>query len=71
TDEAERHTGIREDVAKLFRAEALEHYQRGQVDEAHLLELDPRWMRRAYAVIVALIVAAVAGAFALRGLFGW
>ena len=70
-EEAERHTAIREDVAKLFRAEALEQYQRGRTDEGHLLDLDPRWMRRAYAVVLALIVAAAAGAFALRGLFGW
>lgn len=69
-DETERHTAIREDVAKLFRSEALEQYQRGRTDEGHLLDLDPRWMRRAYAVVFALIVAGLIGAFALRGLFG-
>ena len=31
-----RHTAIRKDVAQLFRAEALEQYQRGETDEAHL-----------------------------------
>jgi hypothetical protein len=40
-----RHTAIREDVAQLFRAEALEQYQRGDTDEAHLLEVESRWMR--------------------------
>lgn len=70
-ENSERHTAIREDVARLFRAEALEQYQRGRTDEGHLLELDPRWTRRAYIVVIALIVAAAAGAFALRGLFGW
>lgn len=69
-DEAERHTAIRDDVARLFRAEALEQYQRGRTDEGHLLDLDPRWTRRAYGVVVALIVAGVIGALALRGLFG-
>src|SRR5258708_16037707 len=56
---AERHTGIREDVAQLFRGEALDQYQRGSTDEAHLLEIEPGWMRRAYVVILALLGAAL------------
>jgi len=56
---AERHTGIREDVAQLFRGEALDQYQRGSADEAHLLEIEPGWMRRAYVVILALLGAAL------------
>jgi hypothetical protein len=39
---------------KLFRGEALDEYQRGSEDAAHLLEIEPSWMRRAYVVIVAL-----------------
>lgn len=57
---AERHTAIREDVARLYRGEALEQYQRGRTDEAHLLELEPRWTRYAYGVLLALLVAALA-----------
>ena len=43
----------------LFRAEALEQYQRGRTDEGHLLELEPAWTRRVYFVIVALLAAAL------------
>ncbi|HEX6085078.1 MAG TPA: hemolysin D, partial [Thermoanaerobaculia bacterium] len=43
----------------LFRGEALEHYQRGQDDEAHVLELEPRWTRYTSRVIVALFAAAL------------
>jgi predicted ATPase len=57
--EAARYTAIRADVAQLFRAEALDQYQRGQADEAHLLEVEPRWARNAYRIIVALIGAAL------------
>ena len=57
--EAARYTAIRADVAQLFRAEALDQYQRGNADEAHLLEVEPRWARHAYRVIVALIGAAL------------
>ena len=49
----------RKDRSELFRAEALEHYQRGEEDEAHLLEVEPKWARRASRVIVALFVAAL------------
>ena len=56
---AERHTAIREDMAQLFRGEALEQYQRGSTDEGHLLEIEPGWMRRAYVVILALLGAAL------------
>lgn len=45
--------------AQLFRREALEQYHRGSAVEGHLLELEPAWMRRAYAVILALLGAAV------------
>jgi hypothetical protein len=57
--EAARYTAIRADVAQLFRAEALDQYQRGRADEAHLLEVEPRWARHAYRVVVALIAAAL------------
>ena len=56
---AARYTAIRADVAQLFRAEALDQYQRGHPDEAHLLEVEPRWARHAYRVILALIGAAM------------
>jgi len=56
---AARYTAIRADVAQLFRAEALDQYQRGNADEAHLLEVEPRWARHAYRIIVALIGAAL------------
>jgi len=52
-------TAIREDVAQLFRAEALAEYQRGRSDEGHLLEIEPGWGRRAYPVILALLGAAL------------
>jgi len=70
-DDTKQHNAIRDDVAQLFRAEALEEYQRGRTDEGHLLDLDPRWMRRAYGVVLALIVVAlVIGALVLGGRFG-
>jgi signal transduction protein with GAF and PtsI domain len=56
---AARHTAIRADVAQLFRGEALEQYQRGRADEAHLLEVETRWTRHAYRVVLALIGAAL------------
>jgi hypothetical protein len=56
---AARHTAIRADVAQLFRGEALDQYQRGRPDEAHLLEVEPRWTRHAYRVVLALIGAAL------------
>lgn len=56
---AKRHAAIRPDVAQLFRGEALEQYQRGRADEAHPLEIEPRWTRHAYRVLLALFVAAV------------
>jgi hypothetical protein len=40
-------------TAQLFRAEAMDHYQRGSSDEGHLLEMEPAWTRWAYRVIVA------------------
>ena len=52
-------TGVRKDVAQLFRAEALEHYQRGADDEAHVLELEPKWTRYTSRVILALFAAAL------------
>jgi hypothetical protein len=56
---AARYTAIRADVAQLFRAEALDHYQRGPADEAHLLEIEPRWARHAYRLIAAIVGAAL------------
>jgi len=56
---AARYTAIRADVAQLFRAEALDEYQRGRRDEAHLLEVEPRWTRAAYRIVLALIGAAL------------
>jgi hypothetical protein len=56
---AARYTAIRADVAQLFRAEALDRYQRGHTDEAHLLEIEPRWARHAYRIILAVIGAAL------------
>jgi hypothetical protein len=58
-DAAERHSAVREDAARLFRGEALEQYQRGSTNEGHLLEIEPRWMRRAYGAILALLGAAL------------
>lgn len=67
--EPERHTAIRADVAELFRAEALEEYQRGRRDEAHLLEIEPAWMSRAWLVILALLgVALLVGLLLYTGL---
>lgn len=62
-DEAKQDTAIRDDAAQLFRAEALVAYHRGSADEGHLLEIEPAWTRRAYAVILALFAAALAFAF--------
>jgi GAF domain-containing protein len=45
--------------AQLFRGEALDEYQRGSEDEAHLLEIEPRWARYAYRVVLALFSAAL------------
>lgn len=56
---AAKHTAIRADIAQLFRGEALDQYQRGRPDEAHLLEVEPRWTRHAYRVVLALIAAAL------------
>jgi len=56
---AERHTAIREDVARLFRGEALDQYQQGRAEEAHLLEIEPAWTRWSYAVILALFATAL------------
>lgn len=53
----ERHSGVRPEALQLFRAEALDEYHRGSTDEGHLLEIEPAWMRRAYAVILALLAA--------------
>lgn len=49
----------REDRAQLFRTEALEHYQRGEEDEGHLLEIEPKWARYASRVILALFLGAL------------
>ncbi|HYH10469.1 MAG TPA: hypothetical protein VEK11_25720 [Thermoanaerobaculia bacterium] len=57
--EAARYTAIRADVAQLYRAEALDQYQRGNADEAHLLEVEPRWARQAYRIVIALLGAAL------------
>jgi hypothetical protein len=56
---AERNTAIRDDMAQLYRGEALRQYQRGSTDEGHLLEIEPGWTRRAYGVILALLGAAL------------
>ena len=48
-----------DDVSRLFRAEAIEHYQRGRADEGHLLEIEPRWTRYAYRLVIALLLAAM------------
>jgi hypothetical protein len=45
-------------MAQLFRTEALKEYQRGRAEEAHLLEIEPRWTRYAYRVLLALFAAA-------------
>lgn len=55
----EDHGAIRPEVARLFRREALDQYQRGSVDEGHLLELEPAWMRWAYRLILVLFGAAL------------
>ncbi len=58
------HIPIRDDVAKLFRAEAIEHYQQGRTEQANVLELESRrWMRYASLLVGALLVTALA--------FGW
>lgn len=66
---AARYTAIRADVAQLYRAEALDQYQRGEANEAHLLEIEPRWARHAYRVIAALIGAALLFAAAMVARF--
>jgi|GEM_PF-4087875 len=55
----EPDAGIRPGAERLFRAEALEQYQRGSTVEGHLLEVEPAWTRRAYRLILALFAAAV------------
>ena len=68
---AERPTAIREDWARLFRAEALQEYQRGHADEGHLLEIEQAWLVRAYRVLLGLLaVALLAGVVVWRGLHG-
>ncbi|HEY0142865.1 MAG TPA: hypothetical protein VGF48_18335 [Thermoanaerobaculia bacterium] len=44
----------------LFRAEALEHYKRGRTDEAHLLEIESRWLRLADLLVAVIVIAAIA-----------
>jgi hypothetical protein len=58
-DGASDRPPIRGGAAQLFRGEALDAYARGGADEGHLLEIEPAWMRRAYAVILALFAAAL------------
>jgi GAF domain-containing protein len=66
---AARHTAVRADVAQLFRGEALDQYQRGRPDEAHLLQVEPRWTRQAYRVVLALIGAALLFSVAMYARF--
>jgi hypothetical protein len=47
--------GMSSGATRLFRDEALSEYQKGSTIEGHLLELEPAWLRRAYAVILALL----------------
>ena len=47
-----------DDRLRLYRAEAVEHYQRGQTTEGHLLEIEPRWTRYAYPLVLVLLLAA-------------
>jgi hypothetical protein len=55
---------IRDDVSRLYRSEAIEHYQRGRTDEANVLEMESRrWMRYADRAVAVLLLAAA--------LFGW
>ncbi|HEX2831674.1 MAG TPA: hypothetical protein VHW00_01590 [Thermoanaerobaculia bacterium] len=56
---AKEHTAIRPDLARLFRGEALEQYQRGRTDEGHPLELEPAWTRHTYRLLLALFVVAL------------
>jgi hypothetical protein len=51
--------GMSPGAAQLFRGEALSEYQKGSTIEGHLLELEPAWLRRAHAVILSLLGAAL------------
>lgn len=61
-----QHSAIRPEVANLFRGQALEQYYRGSTNEGHLLEIEPRWMRGATGVILALFGAALLLGFLLH-----
>lgn len=41
---------------QIFRAEAVQQYSRGFGQEGHLLELTPAWVRRAYPVLLLLLL---------------
>lgn len=56
---AREHAAIRPDLARLFRGEALEQYQRGRSDEGHPLELEPTWTRHTYRLLLALFAVAL------------
>jgi hypothetical protein len=60
------HGAIGPEVAQLFRGQALEQYQRGSSNEGHLLEIEPRWMRGATGVILALLGAVLLLGFLLH-----
>ncbi len=57
--EQSNETPVRPDLAGVFRGEALAQYQHGREDEAHLLELEPKWARYTSRVILALFAAAL------------
>jgi hypothetical protein len=58
--------GARPGAGKLFRDEALSEYQKGSTIEGHLLELEPAWLRRAYALILALLGVALLASVLVR-----
>ena len=58
-ESAARLLADRQIKARIFRSEALDEYQRGSEDEAHLLEIEPRWARYAYRLVLALFGAAL------------
>lgn len=55
----ERHSVLRGETAAYFRSEAVEHYHRGTGEQGQVLEITPAWTRRAYPVLLALMVFAL------------
>ncbi|HEX4450226.1 MAG TPA: HlyD family efflux transporter periplasmic adaptor subunit [Kofleriaceae bacterium] len=61
----QRRTELARDKGSLYRPEALDHHRK-RGTEGVVADLSPRWVRRAYPMIVISILAAVAFAFFIK-----